>query len=104
MYESVWGLRSDRFVATRSFPPLVANQCAFLTIGLGFCALSWQSQVVGPIVFRNCAGFIRIRGPYANINLLDDTRVHPQNLDYAQQIVWDALGTTENSSPEHFVI
>eukprot|EP00162_Nutomonas_longa_P015441 comp22315_c0_seq2/m.53500 comp22315_c0_seq2/g.53500 ORF comp22315_c0_seq2/g.53500 comp22315_c0_seq2/m.53500 type:complete len:1617 (-) comp22315_c0_seq2:26-4876(-) len=43
---------------------------------------------IGPTVFRNCAGFLRIMD---GENVLDSTRVHPENYDMAYQMAIDAL-------------
>jgi transcription elongation factor SPT6 len=45
------------------------------------------SQIVTPVVFRNCSGFIRVEGRTA----LDVTRVLPEHYTYAYQIAIDAL-------------
>jgi transcription elongation factor SPT6 len=50
---------------------------------------------IGKIVFMNCAGFIRIIPPpgvsHAEFDILDNTRIHPENYRYAIKIATDAL-------------
>jgi transcription elongation factor SPT6 len=51
--------------------------------------------LVGPNVFRNCVGFIRIRPPsqYVSIEfpLIDDTRIHPDDYELADSFIINAL-------------
>ncbi|KND02484.1 chromatin-remodeling histone chaperone SPT6, partial [Spizellomyces punctatus DAOM BR117] len=63
--------------------------------------LESRSQLVkkglcGKRVFMNCASFIRIRSRHfaryeANLDVLDDTRVHPEDYDLARKMAADAL-------------
>eukprot|EP01114_Cavostelium_apophysatum_P013868 TRINITY_DN3454_c0_g1_i4.p1 TRINITY_DN3454_c0_g1~~TRINITY_DN3454_c0_g1_i4.p1 ORF type:complete len:1553 (-),score=591.00 TRINITY_DN3454_c0_g1_i4:61-4719(-) len=50
---------------------------------------------MGPVVFTNCAGFIRIRDKYfkknEDLNVLDDTRVHPDDYSLVRKMATDAL-------------
>ncbi|KAI9002249.1 SH2 domain-containing protein [Gaertneriomyces semiglobifer] len=60
-----------------------------------------RSQLVkkglcGKHVFMNCSSFIRIRSRhfadrYANLDVLDDTRIHPEDYDLARKMAADAL-------------
>jgi transcription elongation factor SPT6 len=57
-----------------------------------------QKSICGGTVFINCASFIRVReihfrtGYYENpIDVLDDTRVHPEDYELARKMAADAL-------------
>ncbi|OQS06165.1 hypothetical protein THRCLA_01768 [Thraustotheca clavata] len=54
--------------------------------------------VSGPIVYRNCAGFLRIRElnnvKEAPLNSLDDTRIHPESYYMAVKMCGDANNNT----------
>ncbi|RLN50203.1 hypothetical protein BBJ29_000482 [Phytophthora kernoviae] len=63
---------------------------------------------VGKIVYRNCAGFIRIRERdalrEAPLNPLDDTRIHPESYYMAVKICGDANNnsTIDMYDPNHY--
>ena len=57
-----------------------------------------RSQLVltygmGPQVFLNCAGFIKIDTASItdNMEILDSTRIHPETYDWARKMAVDAL-------------
>ncbi len=57
-----------------------------------------RSQLVltygmGPKVFLNCAGFIKIDTATIgeNMEVLDSTRIHPETYDWARKMAVDAL-------------
>jgi transcription elongation factor SPT6 len=62
---------------------------------------------MGPVVFMNCAGFIKIDTARVidktdmNIETLDSTRIHPEAYHFARKIATDALddGVNQQSSP-----
>lgn len=63
---------------------------------------------VGKVVYRNCAGFIRIRERdalrEAPLNPLDDTRIHPESYYMAVKICGDANNnsTIDMYDPNHY--
>ncbi|KAI8824048.1 SH2 domain-containing protein [Fimicolochytrium jonesii] len=55
-----------------------------------------RKSLCGKRVFMNCASFIRIRARNfaryeANLDVLDDTRIHPEDYDLARKMAADAL-------------
>ncbi|KAI9096504.1 SH2 domain-containing protein [Phlyctochytrium arcticum] len=55
-----------------------------------------KKGLCGKRVFMNCASFIRIRSRHfatyeTNLDVLDDTRVHPEDYDLARKMAADAL-------------
>ena len=61
-------------------------------------SLDNRSQLVliygmGPQVFLNCAGFIKIDATNVgdNTEVLDSTRIHPETYDWARKMAVDAL-------------
>ncbi len=48
---------------------------------------------MGPQVFLNCAGFIKIDTSSIgdNMEVLDSTRIHPETYDWARKMAVDAL-------------
>ena len=48
---------------------------------------------MGPQVFLNCAGFIKIDTASVgdNMEVLDSTRIHPETYDWARKMAVDAL-------------
>jgi transcription elongation factor SPT6 len=59
-----------------------------------------ENDLFGPVVFRNSAGFIRIRQDADNTSdvvadKFDDTRVHPDFLDTAKNVISSALDFPE---------
>lgn len=58
-------------------------------------------DILGRRVYWNCASFIYIKGighykkKKSNIDILDRTRIHPENYSLARKIAADALGITE---------
>eukprot|EP01090_Pellita_catalonica_P014727 TRINITY_DN3820_c0_g1_i2.p1 TRINITY_DN3820_c0_g1~~TRINITY_DN3820_c0_g1_i2.p1 ORF type:complete len:591 (+),score=109.45 TRINITY_DN3820_c0_g1_i2:405-2177(+) len=61
-------------------------------------------------VYNNCAGFIRIRPIYFTqteedqLDVLDDTRVHPLDYEIARQMVADALDSNEPEANWQFLV
>jgi transcription elongation factor SPT6 len=55
------------------------------------------NQVLGPIVWTNCASFIYLRyqADEAESEYLDNTRIHPEDYDIARKIAADALNLDE---------
>lgn len=51
------------------------------------------SHGMGPQVFLNCAGFIKIDTTSIadNMEILDSTRIHPETYDWARKMAVDAL-------------
>ncbi|KAJ2557087.1 Transcription elongation factor spt6 [Coemansia sp. RSA 1933] len=49
-------------------------------------------------VFVNCASFLRIRPPV--VDILDDTRVHPEDYDLARKMALDALDIEDDADDE----
>jgi transcription elongation factor SPT6 len=57
-----------------------------------------HKNIVGANIFMNCASFLRIREKYFNqrrsdmfFDVLDDTRIHPEDYDLARKMAADAL-------------
>ncbi len=56
-----------------------------------------EHKVMGGKVFANCASFLRIRSYHfrkaymESLDVLDDSRVHPEDYEYAQKMAADAL-------------
>ena len=56
-----------------------------------------DSNICGPVVYRNCASFIRIAEQFLpstynrRLNPLDSTRIHPESYKIAEQMAADAL-------------
>ncbi|TPX59333.1 hypothetical protein PhCBS80983_g02513 [Powellomyces hirtus] len=55
-----------------------------------------RKSMCGKRVFMNCASFIRVRARNfaqfeANLDVLDDTRIHPEDYDLARKMAADAL-------------
>lgn len=67
-----------------------------------------SNGILGKIVYRNCAGFIRIRERdalrEAPLNPLDDTRIHPESYYMAVKICGDANNnsTIDMYDPNHY--
>lgn len=61
-----------------------------------------HKNIVGANIFMNCASFLRIREKYFNqrrsdmfFDVLDDTRIHPEDYDLARKMAADALDIDE---------
>ena len=61
-----------------------------------------HKNIVGANIFMNCASFLRIREKYFNqrrsdmfYDVLDDTRIHPEDYDLARKMAADALDIDE---------
>lgn len=61
-----------------------------------------HKNIVGANIFMNCASFLRIREKYFNhrrndifFDVLDDTRIHPEDYDLARKMATDALDIDE---------
>ncbi len=58
---------------------------------------------MGPTVYKNCAGFIRIVEKHftnEELEILDDTRIHPEDYNLVRKIAQDALEGEEDSVVE----
>ncbi|KAJ3101887.1 Transcription elongation factor spt6 [Phlyctochytrium planicorne] len=59
-----------------------------------------ENRMVTSSVFMNCASFIRIRKQHlysdAQYDVLDDTRIHPEDYDLARKMAADALDIDES--------
>lgn len=71
-----------------------------------------KERITGATVFFNCASFIRIRRYHfgsrgAYLDVLDDTRVHPDDYDIARQMATDAMDeddlNDDDENPSHSV-
>ncbi|KAL7748717.1 Transcription elongation factor spt6 [Sorochytrium milnesiophthora] len=65
---------------------------------------------LGPVVFENCASFIRVRAKYFSsrndfdgYNRLDDTRVHPKDYDLALKMARDALDVDDTDNDLQYI-
>jgi transcription elongation factor SPT6 len=61
-----------------------------------------HKNIVGANIFMNCASFLRIKEKYFNqrrsdmfFDVLDDTRIHPEDYDLARKMAADALDIDE---------
>ncbi|ORX55479.1 transcription elongation factor Spt6 [Piromyces finnis] len=61
-----------------------------------------HKNIIGGNIFMNCASFLRIREKYFNqrrsdmfYDVLDDTRIHPEDYDLARKMAADALDVDE---------
>ena len=60
---------------------------------------------MGPQVFLNCAGFIKIDTATItdNMEILDSTRIHPETYDWARKMAVDALEYDDVRSSVSFI-
>ncbi|KAJ3168283.1 Transcription elongation factor spt6 [Geranomyces variabilis] len=61
-----------------------------------------RKSLCGKRIFMNCASFIRVRARNfskyeANLEVLDDTRIHPEDYDLARKMAADALEYDESA-------
>eukprot|EP01135_Chromosphaera_perkinsii_P004003 Nk52_evm16s266 gene=Nk52_evmTU16s266 len=60
---------------------------------------------MGQLIFENCAGFIRVKDAGyttdAYIDILDETRIHPENYDFARKMAADSLEYPQDEEGEY---
>ena len=61
--------------------------------------------LMGQLIFENCSGFLKIRSnSYANdayVDVLDETRIHPENYDFARKMAADSLEYPQDEEGEY---